>query len=47
MIRKLASHLFLLLIAGGLLAGCNTMEGLGEDIEEAGDSLEEEAEEND
>lgn len=30
-----------------LLAGCNTMEGLGEDTQELGESLEGEAEEHD
>lgn len=28
-----------------VLTGCNTMEGLGEDMEEAGDAIEQEAEE--
>jgi predicted small secreted protein len=31
--------------AGAALAGCNTAEGLGEDVETAGEALEEEAEE--
>jgi predicted small secreted protein len=30
-----------------LLAGCNTMEGFGEDVESAGEAIEEEAEESD
>lgn len=30
----------------GFLAGCNTMEGLGEDIQGAGESLESSAKEN-
>lgn len=30
-----------------LLAGCNTIEGLGEDVETAGEAIEEEAEEHD
>ena len=30
----------------GGLAGCNTMEGLGEDLEAGGEALEEEAEEH-
>ncbi len=29
-----------------VLSGCNTMEGIGEDVESAGDSVEDEAEEN-
>lgn len=28
----------------GLLSGCNTMSGLGEDVQEAGDALEDSAE---
>jgi predicted small secreted protein len=30
-----------------LLAGCNTMEGFGEDVESAGEAIEDEAEESD
>lgn len=42
---KIALRSFLLVLAiGGGLAGCNTMEGAGEDIEAAGESMEEEAE---
>ncbi len=40
--------LTILLLLGGFtlgLAGCNTMEGLGEDIESGGEELEEEANE--
>jgi len=29
------------------MSGCNTMEGMGEDLEEAGEAIEEEAEEED
>ena len=29
-----------------VLSGCNTMEGLGQDVDEVGDSLEEEAREH-
>ncbi len=39
-----------LLLMGGYLitmAGCNTVEGMGEDIEASGEAIEEEAEEND
>ncbi|ENO14131.2 entericidin, EcnA/B family [Marinobacter nanhaiticus D15-8W] len=35
---------FLVLAIGGGLAGCNTMEGAGDDIEAAGENIEEEAE---
>lgn len=41
--------LVLLAILGGLtlpLSACNTMEGLGQDVEDAGEAIEEEAEEN-
>ncbi|MCS3902075.1 putative small secreted protein [Methylohalomonas lacus] len=40
--------LTMLLLLGGFtlgLAGCNTMEGLGQDIERGGEELEEEANE--
>lgn len=39
------AFLLTLLLAGGtiLLAGCNTMEGLGKDTQAAGEALEEEA----
>jgi len=30
----------------GLAAGCNTMSGLGEDVQEAGDALEDAADKN-
>ncbi len=30
----------------GMLAGCNTMSGVGEDIEAAGDAIEDSAEKN-
>jgi len=29
-----------------VLSGCNTMEGIGEDVESAGEGIEDEAEEN-
>ncbi|QOR40414.1 entericidin A/B family lipoprotein [Billgrantia diversa] len=35
---------FALLMAAGALAGCNTMEGAGEDIERGGQEIEEAAE---
>jgi predicted small secreted protein len=37
--------LTLAVLAGAGLAGCNTMEGVGEDMEQAGEAIEEEAEE--
>ncbi len=41
-------RLALLLIGGYLftLAGCNTMEGFGEDMKQGGEAIEEEAEEH-
>jgi predicted small secreted protein len=36
--------LFMLIAAAGALSACNTMEGLGEDTQSAGEALEEEAE---
>jgi predicted small secreted protein len=41
--RKLVAFYLLLVFAG--LAGCNTMEGLGRDIERGGDKLQDEARE--
>ncbi len=35
--------LYALIAALGLLAGCNTMEGVGKDISKAGDKIEEAA----
>lgn len=40
MIKKL----FALLIAAGVLAGCNTMKGAGKDIERAGEKIQDKAE---
>ncbi|XKH01575.1 entericidin A/B family lipoprotein [Marinobacter nauticus] len=37
--------LLLSFLIGAGLAGCNTMEGVGEDMEEAGEAIEQEAEE--
>ncbi|KXS54525.1 MAG: hypothetical protein AWU57_1096 [Marinobacter sp. T13-3] len=37
--------LLLTFLMGAGLAGCNTMEGLGQDVEEAGEAIEQEAEE--
>ena len=42
--KKLVA-LFLLLVFAGL-AGCNTMEGLGRDIQRGGDKLQDEAREH-
>lgn len=43
---KLAIQALLLaFLFGAGLAGCNTVEGFGEDLEAAGDNLEDEAEE--
>ncbi len=41
--QTLGVALAALFLAG--LAGCNTMEGMGEDVESAGEAIEEEAEE--
>ena len=47
MSRKLALPLFAALLgAGSFLAACNTVEGVGEDVEQAGQTLDEAAEEN-
>lgn len=43
MIRKLSILSIAALMAG--IAGCNTVEGVGEDVEAAGEAIEEEAEE--
>lgn len=42
--KKLIAVLFLALFSSASLTACNTMAGLGEDIEEAGDEIEECAE---
>lgn len=44
----LKSIVLALVLAGGAatLGGCNTMEGLGQDMEAAGEEIQEEAEEN-
>ncbi|SDL42830.1 Predicted small secreted protein [Modicisalibacter muralis] len=41
--KKIIALTFMLLLGGGLLTGCNTMEGFGEDVENAGEEIEEEA----
>ena len=49
MISILKRMSLLVILAGPLafLSGCNTMEGLGQDTEELGESIESEAEEHD
>lgn len=42
--KRLTAMLLLAMFSMGTLGACNTMEGLGEDIEEAGDSIEDNAE---
>ena len=42
--KRLIAVLFLALFSSASLTACNTMAGLGEDIEEAGDEIEECAE---
>ena len=45
-LRRL-STLALLVLVALLLAGCNTMEGLGKDIQKAGQAVEKSAEQED
>ncbi len=48
--KEISRKLLMLMVAGMLtlgVAGCNTMEGLGEDTEDAGDSIERETDEMD
>ncbi len=48
-LRKLITTLIALFAFSGaaaLLAGCNTMEGIGKDISKAGDKIEEAAKKN-
>ncbi|MBW6393224.1 MAG: entericidin A/B family lipoprotein [Halomonas sp.] len=42
--KKAIALSFALLMAAGALAGCNTIEGAGEDIERGGQEIEEAAE---
>ena len=42
--KRLIAVLFLALFSSASLTACNTMAGLGEDVEEVGDSIEDEAE---
>jgi predicted small secreted protein len=41
--KKIIALTFILLLGGGLLTGCNTMEGFGQDVENAGEEIEDEA----
>ena len=41
---KLKTFWLLLMFAGAGLAGCNTIEGIGEDMESAGSAIDESAE---
>ena len=41
--KKIIALTCMLLLGGGLLTGCNTMEGFGQDVENAGEEIEEEA----
>jgi len=43
LLKKCAVFLMLALLAG-MTFGCNTMHGVGEDVEEAGDAIEDAAE---
>lgn len=38
------NNLFVLMVLGMLVAGCNTMEGVGKDIKSGGEAIEESAE---
>lgn len=39
--KKILTLTFTLLMSAGLLTGCNTMEGAGEDIERGGEEIQE------
>ena len=43
---NLRNLLLLLFLASAGLAGCNTIEGVGEDLESAGSAIDEQAEES-
>lgn len=45
-IKRLIAASFLAASVGGFLTACNTVEGAGKDIEEAGEEIQEEANEN-
>ncbi|MWJ28659.1 entericidin A/B family lipoprotein [Halomonas sp. ZH2S] len=42
--KKLLAMSFILLLSAGVLTGCNTIEGAGQDVQEGGQALEEAAE---
>ena len=44
--KRLLAAGFLAASVGGFLTACNTVEGAGKDIEEAGEEIQEEANEN-
>jgi len=49
MIRKILASILALAFVGGttlVLTGCNTMEGLGRDVEKGGDKIKTEAQEH-
>lgn len=46
MFKRIAASTMLLMFFTGLLAGCNTMEGAGEDLEEGGQAIQNKAEEH-
>ena len=46
MFKRIAASTMLLMFFTGLLAGCNTMEGAGEDLEEGGQAIQDKAEEH-
>ncbi len=43
-IKRTFALLLFAMLSVGVLGGCNTMAGLGEDVEAVGDSIEDEAE---
>lgn len=42
--HKVIAVSFVLLMTAGLLAGCNTVEGVGEDVERGGEAVQDAAE---
>jgi len=41
---KICTAFFMLILIAGATVGCNTMHGVGEDMEEAGEAIEDAAE---
>ncbi|WFM71632.1 entericidin A/B family lipoprotein [Halomonas sp. CKK8] len=41
--KKAIAMSFMLLMTAGLLAGCNTLEGAGQDVEEGGEAVQDAA----